>query len=163
MDPPEKTSKTAAVKPGSSILATLVVTLLLVLFAGGAGFLSGSYLLHSIAQPGASATPTAQPVAAKPAGPLVAVLPPIVTNLAGEKGGWVRLESAVVVEGERPLAADMTAKLTEDIAALLRTLSLHQISGASGFQHLREELNDRLRIRSGGKVREITLQSLIIE
>ena len=33
----------------------------------------------------------------------------------------------------------------------------------SGFQHLREDLNDRVRVRSGGKVRDLVIQSMIIE
>ena len=48
------------------------------------------------------------------------------------------------------------------IIARLRP-KLAQIQGASGFQHLREDLNDRVRVRSGGKVRDLVIQSLIIE
>ncbi len=160
-----KTSDADGKAPGKTggAMGTLVVTLLLVVFSGGAGFLSGVYLQQSNTQPGARSAAPAQPPAPKPAAPQVASLPPIVTNLAGDGSGWVRLEAAVVVEGDRPLPADVTAKLAEDITATLRTLSPHQIAGASGFQHLREELNDRLQIRSRGKVREITIQSMIIE
>jgi flagellar FliL protein len=42
-------------------------------------------------------------------------------------------------------------------------LSIDQIEGPSGFQHLREDLNDRVRVRSEGKVLELIIQSLILE
>ena len=42
-------------------------------------------------------------------------------------------------------------------------MTLTQIEGASGFQHLREDLNERARIRSGGKVRDLVIQALIVE
>jgi flagellar FliL protein len=47
--------------------------------------------------------------------------------------------------------------------AFLRTVPLAQIEGANGFQHLREDLNDRVRARSGGNVRELIIQSMIVE
>ena len=57
----------------------------------------------------------------------------------------------------------LAAQITEDLVAFLRTVPLAQIQGASGFQHLREDLNDRVRVRSGGKVHELVIQALIIE
>ena len=57
----------------------------------------------------------------------------------------------------------LAAQIAEDIVAYLRTVSLAQIEGASGFQHLREDLNDRVRVRSGGKVRDLVIQSLVVE
>jgi flagellar FliL protein len=47
--------------------------------------------------------------------------------------------------------------------AYLRTVPLAQIEGPSGFLHLREDLNERARIRSGGKVKELVVQSLMLE
>ena len=38
-----------------------------------------------------------------------------------------------------------------------------QIEGANGFQNLREDLNERARVRSGGRVREVVIQSLVVE
>ena len=57
----------------------------------------------------------------------------------------------------------LVAQIAEDIIAFLRTVTLVQIQGASGFQHLREDLNDRVRVRSGGKIRDLVIQSMIIE
>lgn len=90
-------------------------------------------------------------------------LPPIVTNLAAPVKTWIRLEAAVVGEGGEPEANVLTAQVTEDIVAFLRTVSLGQIEGASGFQHLREDLGDRVRVRSGGKFTDLVIQSMLIE
>jgi flagellar FliL protein len=91
-------------------------------------------------------------------------LAPIVTNLANPDKTWIRLEALLVMEGEQtPDAGTLSAQITEDIVAFLRTVSLTQLQGASGFQHLREDLNDRVRVRSGGKVRDLVVQSMIIE
>ncbi len=67
------------------------------------------------------------------------------------------------MDEQTPDAGTLSAQIVEDIVAFLRTVSLSQIQGASGFQHLREDLNDRVRVRSGGKVRDLVVQSMIIE
>jgi flagellar FliL protein len=91
-------------------------------------------------------------------------LAPVVTNLAGPNGTWVRLEAAIMLEGDLGKEEGVLAsRITEDIVAFLRTIPLAQIEGASGFQHLREDLNDRARVRSNGKVRELVIQSLVVE
>lgn len=88
----------------------------------------------------------------------------IVTNLGGPRGTWVRLEAAIVFGPDAAKEESLlSGRITEDIVAFLRTVPLAQIEGANGFQNLREDLNDRARIRSEGKVREIIIQSLIVE
>jgi flagellar FliL protein len=88
----------------------------------------------------------------------------IVTNLGAPKGTWVRLEAAIVVGPDAVKEENLLAgRISEDIVAFLRTVPLAQIEGAHGFQNLREDLNDRARIRSEGKVREVIIQSLIVE
>jgi flagellar FliL protein len=89
-------------------------------------------------------------------------LTPIVTNLASPEHTWIRLEASIVIDGEGD-AKGLAATITEDTVAYLRTLSLPLIEGASGLLHLREELNDRARIRSGGKVRDLIIHTLIVE
>jgi flagellar FliL protein len=91
-------------------------------------------------------------------------LPPVTTNLAGGSRVWVRLEATLVMEeglGDKTLP--LANKIAEDIVAYLRTVTPEQLEGASGFQHLREDLNDRIRIRSEGKVSDILIQTMIIE
>jgi flagellar FliL protein len=47
--------------------------------------------------------------------------------------------------------------------AYLRTLHLPQLEGASGLQALREDLAERVRLRSGGKVREFVIETLVVQ
>jgi flagellar protein FliL len=90
-------------------------------------------------------------------------LSPIVTNIASPERTWIRLEASIVLDGESVDAKGLAAAITEDTLAYLRTLSLPLIEGSSGLLHFREDLNDRVRIRSGGKVRDLIIHSLIVE
>lgn len=97
-----------------------------------------------------------------PTGATLKALPPIVTNLASPARAWVRLEALLVVTDEKDATA-IAASLTDDFIAFLRTVELAQIQGTTGFQLLREDLMDRARIRSGGRVSDVVIQTLIIE
>jgi flagellar protein FliL len=91
-------------------------------------------------------------------------LAPITTNLASPANTWIRLETAALIKedlGEN--GSVLMAQLAEDVVAYLRTVPLDQIEGPSGFQNLREDLNDRVRIRSEGKVTELIIQALVVE
>ena len=91
-------------------------------------------------------------------------LAPLTTNLAGDVKTWIRMESALMVEADLPEKAQIIAnKVAEDLLSYLRTVTLEQFEGASGFQHLHEDLNERARLRSEGKVTELLIQALIIE
>jgi flagellar FliL protein len=113
---------------------------------------------------GSGQTPAQAAKSSFPAGTSLRSLSPIVTNLASPAHSWIRLEAMLVTESlQAPDASVLEAQITEDIVAFLRTLALVQIQGPSGFQHLREDLIDRVRVRSGGKVRDLVVQSLIVE
>ncbi len=91
-------------------------------------------------------------------------LPPIVANLADPPDAWIRLQATILVDrsvGEKPSV--IAAQIAEDILGFMRTVTLAQIAGASGLQHLREDLNERALIRSDGKVRELILQTLVVQ
>ena len=88
----------------------------------------------------------------------------IITNLAAPNKAWVRLEASIVLKGE-PLenVELLTGKVSDDIVAFLRTVRLSQIEGPSGFQYLREDLSERAKIRSKGKISELVIRVLIVE
>jgi flagellar FliL protein len=91
-------------------------------------------------------------------------LPPVITNLADSDSTWVRLQASIVFDRTAVPKPDVLAtKISEDILGFMRTLSMAQIGGPSGLQHLREDLNERASIRSGGLVREIILQTLLVQ
>ncbi len=100
-------------------------------------------------------------------------LAPITTNLAGTPKAWIRIEGSLLLEeatvkpeegGEEPSEEEvLILNISEDVVALLRTMTLTQIQGPSGFQALREDLNERVKIRSEGKVQEFIVRSMILE
>ncbi|MBZ6078569.1 flagellar basal body-associated FliL family protein [Microvirga puerhi] len=91
-------------------------------------------------------------------------LPSVVTNLANGDDIWIRLESSIIFTNGALQNPDVVvAEIRQDILAYLRTLSVTQIQGASGLQHLREDLNERVALRSKGLVREIVVESLVVQ
>lgn len=91
----------------------------------------------------------------------VVLLDPITTNLAYPSDNWVRLEVALAFKGppELPLAEE----IHQDILAYMRTVSLQQIEGPRGFQYLRDDIQERVDLRSKGKVSKVMFRTMVIE
>ena len=95
---------------------------------------------------------------------MVKVLLPIVTNLAEPKNSWVRLEGAIVFDSKDPVNFDvLTAQVSEDTLAYLRTLRMTDLEGASALAYVHDDLTERARIRSKGKILEFIISSLVVE
>lgn len=162
---PAEESSGAAEKP-SGLLGFIVAMLVSTVVSSVGG---GIYGLYGMSADSAPVTAKAEKVAETPKQPFteslnLKSLSPIITNLAGPKGTWARLEAAIIVTPEAGQDDNLLAgKISEDIVAYLRTIPLEQIEGANGFQNLREDLNHRARIRSEGRVRELVIQSLVVE
>jgi flagellar FliL protein len=91
-------------------------------------------------------------------------LPPIVTNLGSPSETWVRLEASVIYDAKAtPHPETLGAQITGDILAFLRSTSLTQIQGVIGLQNLRQDLNERVAIRSGGSAKELVIRTLVIQ
>lgn len=105
----------------------------------------------------------ADPTFHKAGGKGLRELVPIITNLANPDTVWVRLQAAIVFDRISSEPDAYAAEIGADILAYLRTLSIDEIRGASGLQHLREDLNERAAIRSGGHVRELIIQTLVVQ
>lgn len=90
-------------------------------------------------------------------------LKPIVTNLTEPADVWLRLDAAIVFEDEMPNSEIISAEVSEDLLAFLKTLKVAQLEGATQLQHLREDLKDRVAIRSGGDVRDLIIESLVVQ
>lgn len=90
-------------------------------------------------------------------------LKPIVTNLTEPADVWLRLDAAIVFEDEMPNSEVVAAKISEDLLAFLKTLKVGQLEGATQLQHLREDLKDRVAIRSGGDVKDLIIESLVVQ
>jgi flagellar protein FliL len=147
----------------------LIAVLLLTLIGGGAGGFFGMQipgLVKPDEAPGQAQgahDPHAKPEA-EPKKIEVRALAPITTNLASPANTWIRLELAAILTQELGVGdGPLIDQIAEDVVAFVRTLPLEQIEGPSGFQHLREDLNDRVRIRSHGKVTELLVQAFVVE
>lgn len=155
-------SGAAAGKEASGTPAFLIAVALLTIIGAGAGFLAGHQLKQTLIAP---ATPGSTVIAAQhnePTTTQVLQTPSVVTNLAGGKH-WIRLDVTVLLSDTSSVEPGLANELSSDVTALVRTLSLQQISGPAGFQHLREELQERLALRSSGRLKEVTIQAMIIE
>lgn len=154
---------------GPSLVVQGAIFVAMTVAALGIGWFAGSYLKGSEAPPSVPAAEASQGQAA-PAkdsdadpntGPLLVPIAPMTTNLASPASIWVRLDASLVLDTPQP--PDLVEAVHQDLLAYLRTLKMHQIEGASGYQHLRADLNERAAIRSDGHVREVLVRTLLFE
>jgi flagellar protein FliL len=163
-DPPSA----AAASGGPSLMSMIMAMAVLTGLSVGAGGMFGLQILAKVGRQPPPAAKSDTKAGEMPKGrysekATLHSLSPIVTNLASPEKTWIRLEASIVLEGDGADAKTLAASITEDTVAYLRTLSLPLIEGASGLLHLREDLNDRARIRSSGKVRDLIVHTLIVE
>lgn len=149
------------------IVAGAVVT---VVAAGGGvalGKMTSSGIERAVAAREAAAKPPADdhPPSVKYSGDMVLQpISAIVTNLASPTDTWVRLEASMVFKnGDLPNPKVAAAEVRQDMLAYMRTLSLAQLEGPSALQHLREDLNERAKLRTGGAVSELVIQTLVVQ
>jgi flagellar FliL protein len=91
-------------------------------------------------------------------------LPPIVTNLSVPQDTWIRLEASLLFDEKAvPHPEALSAEIAGDILAFLRTTTLTQIQGIAGLQNLRQDLNERVAIRSNGAVKELVIRTLVLQ
>lgn len=176
-------------KAGPSMIVQLGVLLALTGAAVGIGWISGGYLNPGGAPAAETATAAdshAAPAHGKPAAddghgapagddhgegaaaavspqhPMIIALAPITTNLAAPDQVWVRMELSILLEAA-PEEADLADVIHQDILAYVRTVKMHQVAGASGFQHLKADLEDIASVRSEGKVKHVLIRTLLFE
>ncbi len=147
------------------LMGWIVPLLGLSLVAGAGGAFVGLQIVSLVKAGPAdkSAQADAAPVS-KVDGAMVRELAPIVTNLAQPDGGLVRLQTAIVYDKNDASKIDMVAaQIGDDILAFVKTLTVAQLQGATGVQHLREDLNERAATRSDGHVRELMIETLVVQ
>jgi flagellar FliL protein len=88
-------------------------------------------------------------------------LEPITTNLAYPSENWIRLEVALMFKG--PVDNQLATDIHQDILAYIRTVSLQQIEGPRGFQYLRDDIQERVDLRSEGRVSKVMFRTFVIE
>ncbi|OCI96769.1 flagellar basal body protein FliL [Rhizobium sp. AC27/96] len=152
---------------GSPLILTIVGLLVLTVLGGGGGWLLGTVVAPRIkaATAAIQATTTAagdskQAAAAAQANGIIA-LDPITTNLAYPSQSWIRLELALVFKG--PADVQLAQAIHQDILSYVRTVSLQQIEGARGLQYLRDDIQERVDLRSEGRVSKVMFRTFVIE
>jgi flagellar FliL protein len=152
-------------KGGGLIVAGLIVTLAAA--GGGAGL--GFLLPVSAPAPEAKAEVKAEEHASPADGEhgtasIVHPLPPIVTNLMAPANTWLRLEASLLIDPEaKGEAEELAARSSEAMMAFIRTVTLAQVEGASGYQHFRDDLFDAVSAISEGKVKQIAIATMVVE
>ena len=143
--------KTEAKKGGGIILPLAILTLLAAGLGGGVGIQLASTVEKSVSEKAKEKPPEpdAEPLRYASKDTVMEALKPIVANLAAPSQTFVRIEASIIFKnGALPNAQIAAAQIRDDIMAHLRTLSLGQLEGPSGLLHLREDLNERARLRT---------------
>lgn len=163
-----------AKKKSSPILLIAAIAALTVL-GGGGGWVVGMLIAPKIQSAEAeNNAPEAAAAGAHGAGAEEAGLPhisteangvvqlePITTNLAYPSESWIRLEVALLFNG--PADVTMSESIHQDIMAYMRTVSLQQVEGPRGFQYLKEDIQERVDLRSEGRVSRVMFRTFVIE
>lgn len=157
-------------KKKPSLVLTIAIVAGLSVAAGGGGWLVGNMLAPPPAEPAtAAAAAEAEHGASEDSGiPHLATeangivaLEPFTSNLAYPADNLVRMEVALQFKGvPDPVVAEA---IHQDIMAYMRTVSLQQIQGPRGFQYLRDDLKERVDLRSEGRVTNIMFRTFVIE
>ena len=164
-------------KKKSSFMSRLIEWLIVTLIAGGVGFALTAMnppppdkVAASGPTPGKLGPAKKEPLkgegaaACGPGGPSLIDLPPIVTNLASPSDTWVRLEASIVFDPRAlPHPEIVAAEIATDELAYLRTVGVKDLQGPIGLENIRQDLRDRALVRSGGKVTEMLLKTLVLQ
>ncbi|TPL12458.1 flagellar basal body-associated FliL family protein [Mesorhizobium sp. B2-4-14] len=155
-------------RKGPSLAVQGAMLLVVTAAAIGMGWLSGGYLKGVGGPASVPVAPENEGKAAQPAaaqqpgtGPTLVALAPITTNIASPADTWFRMEAFVVYDAPQPPA--MAEDIQQDLLAFVRTLKMHQIEGASGYQHLKADLEERASIRSQGHAKQVLIRTLLVE
>ncbi|WP_439529098.1 flagellar basal body-associated FliL family protein [Pannonibacter sp.] len=151
---------------GGSTTGFLGSVVFLTILASGVGALAGLYFTDTVRR-AVNAESALTPAPAQPVystASRLRPLKPLVTNLSAPQDAWIRVQASIVLdETDIEDPGLLAGYIEEDILAYLRTITLAHVEGAAGLQHLREDLNERAIARSGGKVRELILESLVVQ
>ena len=155
-------------KKKSGLIVTIAVVAVLSLIAGGGGWLVGGLIAPKVDVPetAADAAPLGEgdkkeeKAEDKPRENVIA-LDPITTNLSYPSDNWIRVEVSLVFNDEPD--DRLADRIHQDILAYLRTVSLQQIEGPRGFQYLRDDLRERVKLRSEGRVNDLLMRTFVIE
>ena len=167
-------------KKKSGLITTIAAVLVLTLLGGGGGWVVGGMLAPKLTPPKTEETAAAPaPKAEEPAkhgegekpgdGPPkisteannVIAIEPITANLFYPADSVIRIELALLFKGPPDVA--MAETIHQDVIEYLKTVSLQDIQGPSGFKNLKDDIQERVDLRSEGRVSQVMFRSFVIE
>ena len=162
-------------KGKSALIATIGAAIALSLVGAGGGWVIGGMLAPKVEEHKAAEEAKkeeAGEVDAKAEGaegkggesPAKSTLYPldaVTTNLSYPSDNWIRIEVSLEFTGA--VDEDLARDIHQDMMSYLRTVSLQQIEGPRGFQYLREDLRERVRLRSEGRINDLLFRTFVIE
>lgn len=160
---PQATSNVAA-KPASGSALGLVLTLLLVtVCAAGVGMGLVWLIKPKADSAGKHDSQRSSHSGSANRGIQLLELPSIIGQVGSDRKIWVRLDVSVLVASEAPLTPNDAATLADDFLSFVQTLSLEDLSSSSRLRILREDLEERARIRARSKSAQVVFRSMVIE
>ncbi|HVK92977.1 MAG TPA: flagellar basal body-associated FliL family protein [Mycoplana sp.] len=154
-----------------SLIVTIAIVAGLSAVAGGGGWLLGNMLAPAPIEVQSATAPQGEHgaktgkdgeltrLATEENG--IVALEPFTSNLAYPADNLVRMEVALAFKG--PPDPVLAEAIHQDIMAYMRTVSLQQIQGPRGFQYLRDDLRERVDLRSEGRVTNLMFRTFVIE
>jgi flagellar FliL protein len=161
---PEEAAPNQTASQGSFITAALIA--ILIGAGGGAAF---GYLVMPDGSAPATQEASKEAEPAKPStsrfpnDALEIEIPSIIVNLQGDPGARVRLDVSIIAAHGTSEASTLKNEVKEDVVAYLKGLSVADIEGARGFQNLRQQLDDRAKIRGRGTILGLLIGGFVIE
>jgi flagellar protein FliL len=156
----------AAAGAGTAGFVTSILLAILIGLGGGAafGYLGGIADPASPAKTAAEGAESIAPSAGRfPNDALEIQVPAIIVQLKGEPKTNVRLDLSIIAAHGTTESGTLKSEIREDVIAFLEGLNVADIQGVRGFQNLREQLDDRAKIRGRGAVLGLLIGGLILE
>lgn len=150
---------------GGGIVMPVLVAMLLGAGGGGAfGYFAMPDSTPSQPAPQNTSVAPPPPTAGRfPSDAIELAVPSVITDLDSDPKVRARLDVSIIVAHGTPETTTLLGEVREDVIAYLKGLSLSDIQGVRGFQNLREQLDDRARVRGRGAILGLLIGGLVIE
>nr|WP_210269913.1 flagellar basal body-associated FliL family protein [Hyphomicrobium methylovorum] len=152
---------------GGSVIKGMIAAIVL---GAGSGVAFGYFAVPDAAPAKEIHTPIeeskdkAQPVTGRfPNDAQEIAIPSILVDLKGEPKTRVRLDVSIVAVHGTSGSGPLKGEVREDVIGYLKGLNVSDIQGVRGFQNLREQLDDRAKIRGRGAILGLLIGGLVIE
>ncbi len=115
-------------------------------------------------EPKTKSVAKAEPVPGRfPSDAIELTVPSVITDLDTDPKMRARLDVSIIVAHGTPQSTTLIGEVREDMIAYLKGLTVADIQGVRGFQNLREQLDDRARVRGRGTILGLLIGGLVLE